>query len=193
MDVKQSPNKKETIIRLEGGKKQIRDFDAVARGKSSYGDPSLAMKEDFDLLEKQFAINEESATMKKVRQVIKKKGMMNIDGMKLDLTTASMIASVYDQVNPTNKKRMDSLKLPQLINLTMKVAGKARKESTELQEGQTYKSLIQGLEKDKKEVANAVVFLIGEFAKKITGQTLFVDGGANFIGGTLMDYEKPSK
>ena len=72
--------------------------------------------------------------MKKVRQVIKKKSMMNVDGTKLDLTTASMIASVYDKVNPTNKKRMDSLKLPQLINLTMKVAGKARKESTELQE-----------------------------------------------------------
>ena len=61
--------------------------------------------------------------MKKVRQVVKKKSMMNVDGTKLDLTTASMIASVYDQVNPTNKKRMDKLKLPQLINLTMKVAG----------------------------------------------------------------------
>ena len=71
-------------------------------------------------------LNEESATMKKVRQVIKKKGMMNIDGMKLDLTTASMIASVYDKVNPMNKKRMDSLKLPQLVNLTMKVAGKGK-------------------------------------------------------------------
>ncbi len=79
-----------------------------------------------------FNLNEESATMKKVRDVIKKKGMMNIDGMKLDLTTASMIASVYDKVNPTNKKRMDSLKLPQLVNLTMKVAGKTRKESTNL-------------------------------------------------------------
>ena len=45
---------------------------------------------------------------------------------------------------------------------------------------------------DKIEVANAVVFLIGELSKKITGQTLFVDGGANFIGGTLMDFEKPS-
>jgi len=73
-----------------------------------------------------FNLNEESATMKKVRQVIKKKGMMNIDGMKLDLTTASMIASVYDQVNPMNKKRMDKLKLPQLVNLTMKVAGKGK-------------------------------------------------------------------
>ena len=28
--------KKKTIIRLQGNKKQIRDFDAVARGKSSY-------------------------------------------------------------------------------------------------------------------------------------------------------------
>ena len=78
-----------------------------------------------------FNLNEESAVMKKVRQVVKKKSMMNIDGMKLDLTTASMIASVYDQVNPMNKKRMDKLKLPQLINLTMKVAGKSRKESTD--------------------------------------------------------------
>ena len=47
--------------------------------------------------------------MKKVRQVVKKKSMMNVDGTKLDLTTASMIASVYDQVNPTNKKRMENL------------------------------------------------------------------------------------
>ena len=47
--------------------------------------------------------------MKKVRQVIKKKSMMNVDGMKLDLTTASMIASVYDQVNPTNKKEWTHL------------------------------------------------------------------------------------
>lgn len=45
---------------------------------------------------------------------------------------------------------------------------------------------------DKSEVASAVVFLLGMYSKKITGQVVFVDGGANFIGGTLMDYEKPS-
>ena len=49
--------------------------------------------------------------------------MMNVDGTKLDLTTASMIASVYDKVNPTNRKELDSLKLPQLVNLTMKSCG----------------------------------------------------------------------
>ena len=127
-----------------------------------YGEPEgrkldLKFPDDDDALVAQTEsteLNEESQTMKKVRQVIKKKSMMNVDGMKLDLTTASMIASVYDKVNPQNKKRMDSLKLPQLVKLTMKVAGKARKESTELQEGQTYKSIIQGLEKDKKEVAS---------------------------------------
>ena len=105
-----------------------------------YGEPDgrtldLKFPDDDDRLVAQTEsteLNEESATMKKVRQVIKKKSMMNIDGMKLDLTTASMIASVYDKVNPMNKKRMDSLKLPQLVNLTMKVAGKARKESRDL-------------------------------------------------------------
>lgn len=46
---------------------------------------------------------------------------------------------------------------------------------------------------DMAEVANAVVFLLGRYSKKITGQTVFVDGGANFMGGVLMDYEKPAK
>ena len=31
INIKQSPRGKETIIRLEGGKKQIRDFDASKR------------------------------------------------------------------------------------------------------------------------------------------------------------------
>lgn len=46
---------------------------------------------------------------------------------------------------------------------------------------------------DKKEVANAVVFLLGEGSKKITGQTLYVDGGASAIGGELLPHEKPIK
>jgi len=43
---------------------------------------------------------------------------------------------------------------------------------------------------DKQEVANASVFLLGKYSGKITGQILFVDGGASIVAGTLMDFEK---
>lgn len=46
---------------------------------------------------------------------------------------------------------------------------------------------------DKQEVANAVVFLLGEYSKKITGQTIYVDGGASAMGGELLRHEKPLK
>ena len=46
---------------------------------------------------------------------------------------------------------------------------------------------------DKKEVAHAVVFLLGEGSKKITGQTLYVDGGASVVGGELLPHERPIK
>jgi len=45
--------------------------------------------------------------------------------------------------------------------------------------------------KDKQEVANSVVFLLGKYSKKITGQTIYVDGGANNVGGVLLPREKP--
>lgn len=44
---------------------------------------------------------------------------------------------------------------------------------------------------DKKEVANSVVFLLGKYSKKITGQTIYVDGGATNVGGVLLPHEKP--
>ena len=43
---------------------------------------------------------------------------------------------------------------------------------------------------DKKEVANAVVFLMGCYSKKITGQILHVDGGSNIIGGMMLENER---
>lgn len=45
--------------------------------------------------------------------------------------------------------------------------------------------------KDKQEVANSVVFLLGRYSKKITGQTIYVDGGATSVGGILLPHEKP--
>ncbi|NKB23384.1 MAG: SDR family oxidoreductase [Kiritimatiellae bacterium] len=44
---------------------------------------------------------------------------------------------------------------------------------------------------DKQEIAHAAVFLLGPCSKKITGQVLYVDGGASVIGGELVPSERP--
>ena len=50
-------------------------------------------------------------------------------------------------------------------------------------------SPIRDPEADKQEVANAAVFLVSGLAKKITGQVLYVDGGASVVGGELLPHE----
>jgi len=46
-------------------------------------------------------------------------------------------------------------------------------------------------ERDRDCVADAVLFLLGPHARKITGQILTVDGGASIMGGQLMPFERP--
>ena len=43
--------------------------------------------------------------------------------------------------------------------------------------------------KDKQAVADAVLFLLGPYSKKITGQVLAVDGGASIVAGDLHGFE----
>ena len=40
------------------------------------------------------------------------------------------------------------------------------------------------------EVAGSVSFLLGPYSKQITGQTLYVDGGASIVGGELLEHER---
>jgi enoyl-[acyl-carrier protein] reductase I len=47
------------------------------------------------------------------------------------------------------------------------------------------------LDTGREDVAHAAAFLLGPYARRITGQVLFVDGGSSAVRGDLMDFERP--
>lgn len=67
------------------------------------------------------ALSEESKTIEKVKEIVNKKQAMKIDGVMVDMFTASAIAQIYDKVNDANKKKMDGLKITKLADLAMKM------------------------------------------------------------------------
>ena len=58
------------------------------------------------------------------RRIVQNKQYEKYKGMMLDTFTASAIIKVYDAVNDSNKKKLDSLKLPKLVNIVWKLLKK---------------------------------------------------------------------
>jgi hypothetical protein len=72
-------------------------------------------------------LDEASNTISKVKEIVSKKQAMKIDGVMVDMFTASAISQIYDKVNDANKKKMDGLKVTKLADLAMKMM---KREST---------------------------------------------------------------
>ena len=85
--------------------------------------------------EKMQYTTEESKYVKAARDVVKKKSAKKIEGVILDLFTASAIVQVYDAVNQQNKKKMDGLKMHQLASIAFKLAGAKKRGSGVRKEG----------------------------------------------------------
>lgn len=76
-------------------------------------------------------LDEASNTIAKVKDIVARKQAMKIDGVMVDMFTASAISQIYDKVNDANKKKMDGLKVTKLADLAMKMM---KRESVELDE-----------------------------------------------------------
>lgn len=60
----------------------------------------------------------------KMKKIVKDKQAMKIDGVMVDLYTASAVTKIYDKVNPANKKKMEKMSPQGLATAAFKILGK---------------------------------------------------------------------
>jgi hypothetical protein len=74
------------------------------------------------------SLDESSKTVQSMMKIVDKKQAMKIDGVMVDMFTASAVTQIYNKVNDANKAKMDKMRAPQLANVAMKLL---KKESVE--------------------------------------------------------------
>ena len=79
------------------------------------------------------SLEEASKTVQSMMKIVDKKQAMKIDGVMVDMFTASAVTQIYNKVNDANKAKMDKMKATQLANVAMKML---KRESVE--EGMKY-------------------------------------------------------
>ena len=85
----------------------------------------------------------------KIKDIVSKKSASKIDGVTVDMFTASAISQIYDKVNDANKKKMEKLPINKLAALAMKMMkNEYVPEELDLDEGTWHKAKdMSGLKK----------------------------------------------
>ena len=132
--------KKQTAQYTDGGQEKITvtvdnmrkiDIDNVVGPKSSKKWTKVGKKSEFDRARAALSNStneevelDEETIIDKVKDIVKRKSAAKIDGVTVDLFTASAISQIYDKVNPMNKKKMEKLPIKKLASAAMKVMQK---------------------------------------------------------------------
>lgn len=65
-----------------------------------------------------------TTTINKVSQIVSNKQAAQIDGVLVDLFTASAIMQVYNAINDTNKEKMAKASITKMAAVAMNIIGK---------------------------------------------------------------------
>jgi hypothetical protein len=84
------------------------------------------------------SLDEESKTIASMRKIVADKQAMKVDGVMVDMFTASAVTQIYDKVNDANKSKLDGMKASQLANIAYKMM---KKEEVELDEKKISKGM----------------------------------------------------
>jgi len=130
---------KEVYDKTFANKKQADDFATKMGGRVKLvGRVFYVFKEEVEL-------QEESKTIAKVKEIVDKKQAMKIDGIMVDMFTASAISKIYDKVNDANKAKMDKLKITKLADIAMKLMSRREEFSALDEEVEITDALVEGM------------------------------------------------
>ena len=65
----------------------------------------------------------EASALDGINDIVKTKGAKKVNGVMIDMFTASMIQQVYNKVNDANKKKMEKANVQTLVQIAQKVMG----------------------------------------------------------------------
>ena len=65
----------------------------------------------------------EASALDGINDIVKTKGAKKVNGVMIDMFTASMIQKVYNKVNDANKKKMEKANIQTLVQIAQKVMG----------------------------------------------------------------------
>ena len=116
---------------IESPPHTIKGYTMIETAEDGHGGHTHEIADDVeeDLNTESNELNEadESKIIQKMREILKNKQFQKINGMIVDSFTASAVVQVYDKVNESNKKKMNSMKLEPLVNLVWKLIGAMKK------------------------------------------------------------------
>jgi len=64
------------------------------------------------------------STVDKLRKIVRKKQANRVDGVLIDLYSASLVVQVYDALNDSNKSKLAALPVRKMVNICFEVAAK---------------------------------------------------------------------
>jgi hypothetical protein len=121
--VDEAMNPKDKAKRLKMIKKAVERINKNNAEKAKKD--ALRMMKDSGMFDESVEITEgKQSYVDQMRDIVAKKSAKKINGVMVDMFTASAVVKVYDAINDTNKAKMDKMTVPAMANVAFKLMKK---------------------------------------------------------------------
>lgn len=122
-NVDEAMNPKDKAKRLKLIKKAVERINKNNAEKAKKD--ALRMMKDSGMFDESVEITEaKQSYVDQMRDIVAKKSAKKINGVMVDMFTASAVVKVYDAINDTNKAKMDKMTVPAMANVAFKLLKK---------------------------------------------------------------------